>query len=88
MFRLPILFLSLALGAGLVQPDRTAELRSKFTKESNAVKKAKIVPQLADAEFQQVQDLLKADNAAEGRRHRKASGRGKRRSAATRSTRK
>jgi hypothetical protein len=65
MFRLPILFLSLALGAGLVQPDRTAELRSKFTKESNAIKKAKIVPQLADAEFQQVQDLLKADNAAE-----------------------
>jgi hypothetical protein len=65
MLRLPILILSLALGAGLVQPDRTAELRSKFAKESNPVKKAKIVPQLADAEFQQVQDLLKADNATE-----------------------
>jgi hypothetical protein len=65
MLRLPILILSLALGAGLVQPDRTAELRSKFAKELNPVKKAKIVPQLADAEFQQVQDLLKADNATE-----------------------
>jgi hypothetical protein len=65
MLRLPILVLSLALGAGLVQPDRTVLLRTKFIKETNPVKKAKIVPQLADAEYAQVQDQLKADNTAE-----------------------
>jgi polyhydroxyalkanoate synthesis regulator phasin len=65
MLRPTILVLSLALGAGLVPPDKTAELRSRFVKEANPVKKAKILPQLADAEYLQVQEQLKADNAAE-----------------------
>jgi hypothetical protein len=65
MLRLPILVFSLMLGAGLIQPDRTVELRAKFIKETNPVKKAKIVPQLADAEYLQVQEQLKSDNAAE-----------------------
>ncbi|MGA8035780.1 MAG: hypothetical protein WA823_12780 [Candidatus Acidiferrales bacterium] len=65
MLRPTILILSLLLGAGLVQPDKTAELRARFVKETNPVKKARILPQLADAEFLQVQNQLKADNAAE-----------------------
>jgi hypothetical protein len=65
MGRLPILVLSLALGSSFLQVDRTAELRSKFSKENNPVKKAKILPQLAESEFQQIQDQLRADNAAE-----------------------
>jgi plasmid stabilization system protein ParE len=65
MGRLSILVLSLALGSSFLQVDRTAELRSKFSKENNPVKKAKILSQLAESEFQQIQDQLKADNAAE-----------------------
>ncbi len=65
MLRPTILVLTLTLGAGVAQPDKTAELRSRFVKETNPVKKARILPQLADAEFLQVQAQLKADNAAE-----------------------
>ena len=65
MLRPTILVLAIALVAGLVQPDKTAELRARFVKETNPVRKAKILPQLAEAEYQQVQDQLKADNAAE-----------------------
>ena len=65
MGRLSILVLSLALGSSFLQVDRTAELRSKFSKENNPVRKAKILPQLAESEFQQIQAQLKADNAAE-----------------------
>jgi hypothetical protein len=65
MLRPTILVLAFTLAAGLVQPDKTAELRARFVKETNPVHKAKILPQLAEAEFQQVQEQLKADNAAE-----------------------
>src|ERR1700753_3426049 len=65
MGRLSILVLSLALGSSFLQVDRTAELRSKFSKENNPVRKAKILPQLAESEFQEIQAQLKADNAAE-----------------------
>lgn len=65
MLRPTILVLAFSLVAGLVQPDRTAEIRARFVKETNPVRKAKILPQLADAEFLQVQEQLKADNAAQ-----------------------
>jgi hypothetical protein len=65
MLRPTILVLAFTLVAGLVQPDKTAELRARFIKETNAVRKAKILPQLAEAEYLQVQGLLKSDNAAE-----------------------
>jgi hypothetical protein len=65
MLRPTILVLALSLVGGLVQPDRTAELRAKFVRETNPVRKAKILPQLAEAEYLQVQQQLKADNAAE-----------------------
>jgi hypothetical protein len=64
MLRPTILVLAFSLLAGLVQPDKAAELRARFVKETNAVRKAKILPQLADAEYLQVQQQLKADNAA------------------------
>jgi hypothetical protein len=65
MLRPTILALAFTLVAGLVQPDRTVELRAKFVRETNPVRKAKILPQLAEAEYLQVQEQLKADNAAE-----------------------
>ena len=60
-----IFVLAFTLVAGLVQPDKTAEIRARFVRETNPVRKAKILPQLAEAEYLQVQDQLKADNAAE-----------------------
>jgi hypothetical protein len=65
MSRPTILVLAFTLVAGLVQPDKTAEIRARFVRETNPVRKAKILPQLAEAEYLQVQDQLKADNAAE-----------------------
>ncbi|MGD0304409.1 MAG: hypothetical protein ABSC71_06225 [Candidatus Acidiferrales bacterium] len=65
MLRPTILVLAFTLVAGLVQPDKTAEIRARFVRETNPVRKAKILPQLAEAEYLQVQDQLKADNAAE-----------------------
>jgi hypothetical protein len=65
MLRPTIFVLAFTLVAGLVQPDKTAEIRARFVRETNPVRKAKILPQLAEAEYLQVQDQLKADNAAE-----------------------
>jgi hypothetical protein len=65
MLRPTILVLAFALVAGLAQPESATELRARFIKETNPVRKAKILPKLAEAEFAQVQDLLKSDNAAE-----------------------
>jgi hypothetical protein len=65
MLRPTIIVLAFTLVAGLVQPDKTAEIRARFVRETNPVRKAKILPQLAEAEYLQVQDQLKADNAAE-----------------------
>jgi hypothetical protein len=65
MLRPTILVLAFTLVAGLVQPDKIAEIRARFVRETNPVRKAKILPQLAEAEYLQVQDQLKADNAAE-----------------------
>jgi hypothetical protein len=42
--------------------DRTAELRSRFSREADPVRKAKMLPQLSDSEFHQIQPLLSAGN--------------------------
>jgi hypothetical protein len=42
--------------------DRTAELRSRFSKEADPVRKAKMLPQLSDSEFHQIQPRLAAGN--------------------------
>jgi hypothetical protein len=62
-----------ALVAGLMsvpllaqdRPDRTAEIRSRFSREPDPVRKAKMLPQLSDSEFRQVQPLLAAGNLTE-----------------------
>jgi hypothetical protein len=65
MLRPTILVLAFVLAAMQATPDKTAEIRARYVKETNAVHKAKILPQLAESEYVEVQGLLKSDNAAE-----------------------
>ncbi len=65
MLRSTILVLTLAFAVVQAPPDKTAEIRARYVKETNAVHKAKILPQLAESEYAEVQGLLKSDNAAE-----------------------
>jgi len=65
MLRPTILVLAFVLAAMQATPDKTAEIRARYVKETNPVHKAKILPQLAESEYLEVQGLLKADNAAE-----------------------
>src|SRR5580658_1205419 len=65
MLRPTILVLAFVLAAMQATPDKTAEIRARSVKETNAVHKAKILPQLAESEYVEVQGLLKSDNAAE-----------------------
>lgn len=44
-----------ALAPVLSAQDRVADLRSRFTHESDPVRKARLMPQLGDAEFQQIE---------------------------------
>jgi hypothetical protein len=54
-----------ALGAGsLLAQDRTAELRSRFEKETDPVRKARLVGQLADAEFRDMHEKIDAGDLA------------------------
>ena len=54
-----------ALVAGsLVAQDRTAELRSRFEKETDPVRKAHLVGQLADAEFRNMHEKIDAGDLA------------------------
>jgi hypothetical protein len=41
--------------------DRVPELRARFQKETDPVRKAKILPRLADAEFSEIQNQIAAD---------------------------
>jgi hypothetical protein len=59
-----VLAAALAVTPVLTQ-DRTAELRSRFSKEADPVRKAKLLPQLSDSEFHQIQPLLAAGNLTE-----------------------
>ncbi len=57
----PILMAALAAGPAISQ-DRLAGLRSRFQHESDPVRKAKLMPDLGDAEFREIQR-----DAADGR---------------------
>jgi hypothetical protein len=61
--RMAALALAAALLSGpVLAQDRTSELRSRFSKEANPVRKARLLPQLSDSEFHQIQPLLAAGN--------------------------
>ena len=64
--RIAGLALAAALASGpVLTQDRTAEFRSRFSKEADPVRKAKLLPQLSDSEFHQIQPLLAAGNLTE-----------------------
>jgi hypothetical protein len=64
--RIAVLALTAALLSSptLVQ-DRTAQFRARFSAETDPVRKAKLLPQLSDSEFHQIQILLTAGSFAE-----------------------
>jgi hypothetical protein len=53
------------MGVSFAAQDRTADLRARFSKESDPVHKAKLLTQLSDAEFHEIQSLIGAGNLAE-----------------------
>jgi hypothetical protein len=55
----PVLAAALLAGPAFSQ-NRTAELRSEFAKESNAFRKAKLMPRLGEAEFREIADAIAA----------------------------
>lgn len=65
MFRIfvPVL-MAAALASAVFAQGRIAELRSRFAVESDSVRRAKMMPQLGDAEFQQIQKDI-ADGRAD-----------------------
>ncbi len=50
------------VSSSAVAQDRVPELRARFQKEADPVRKAKMVPRLADAEFSEVQNQIAAGN--------------------------
>jgi hypothetical protein len=62
-FWLAVLLVALVAGA-LGAQDRTAELRSRFEKETDPVRKAHLVGQLADAEFRDMHEKIDAGDLA------------------------
>jgi hypothetical protein len=50
------------IGSSAIAVDRVAELRARFSSEPDPVRKAKILPQLSDAEFHAMQDFVTAGN--------------------------
>jgi hypothetical protein len=62
-FRFSGIALSVALISGSFPPqDRTADLRARFSKETDPVHKAKLLTQLSDSEFHEIQNLLGEGN--------------------------
>jgi hypothetical protein len=58
-----VLVVALVAGSLLAQ-DRTAELRSRFEKETDPVRKAHLVGQLADTEFRDMHEKIDAGDLA------------------------
>ena len=58
-----VFLLTLVAGSLLAQ-DRTAELRARFEKETDPVRKARLVEQLADAEFRDIHEKIDAGDLA------------------------
>ncbi len=60
----PTLIIALFAGSALAQ-DRTADLRARFDRETNAVRKAKLMPQLGEAQFGQIENDIGAGRLQE-----------------------
>jgi hypothetical protein len=60
-----IVLIAVLATSSLVTQDKTADLRARFEKETDAVRKAKVVPRLADAEFRDIQASIDAGHLAE-----------------------
>jgi hypothetical protein len=52
------------VAGGVTAQDRTAELRARFEKETDAVRKAGLVAPLADAEFRDIHEKIDAGDLA------------------------
>jgi hypothetical protein len=66
MFRLSTLALVVALSSAAVQlATQTAALRAKFVKETDPVRKARLLGPLADSEFHDMQQRITDDNSAD-----------------------
>ncbi len=65
-FRLTgVAVLASMIGSVAVADDHIAELRARFTKEADAVHKAKLLGPLSDAEFHAIQALVTAGNLSD-----------------------
>ena len=53
------------VASSAVDQDRVPELRARFQKETDPVRKAKILPRLADAEFGEIQNQIAAGNLSD-----------------------
>ena len=53
------------LNGPVITQDHTAEIRSRFSRETDPVRRAKILPQLSDSEFHQIQPLVASGNLTE-----------------------
>jgi hypothetical protein len=58
-------FLVALVAGSLLAQDRTAELRSRFEKETDPVRKARLVAQLADAEFRDMHEKIDDGNLSD-----------------------
>jgi hypothetical protein len=63
LFRVAGIALIISAAPGAMQTqDRTAEFRSKFVHQTDPIQKAKLLPQLGDAEFREIQKETGAGN--------------------------
>lgn len=60
-----VVLAALALASTSSSQDRIADLRQRFTQESDPVRKAKKMPQLGEAEFQQIQKDVASEEFAD-----------------------
>ena len=60
-----IILVALALAGASFSQDRIADLRQRFAQESDPVRKAKKMPQLGQAEFQQIQKDVASEEFAD-----------------------
>ncbi len=63
LLRVAGIALAISAAPGTMQTqDRTAEFRAKFAHQTDPIQKAKLLPQLGDAEFQEIQKETGAGN--------------------------
>jgi hypothetical protein len=53
------------VSSSAVAQDRVPELRARFQKEADPVRKAKMLPRLADAQFSEIQNQIAAGNLSD-----------------------